>query len=55
MKGNKWDLRVSFLVARNFHNLESLALTIEITRKHKSTGGKATHTRLKLQQNHAHT
>ena len=48
MKGNKWDLRVSFPVARNFHNLESLALTIEITRKHKSKGGKATHTRLKF-------
>jgi hypothetical protein len=28
--------------------LESLALTIEITKKHKSKGGKATHTRLKF-------
>jgi hypothetical protein len=25
---------------RNLHNLESLALTIEITKKHKSKGGK---------------
>jgi hypothetical protein len=40
--------RVSFPVARDLHNLESLALTIEITKKHKSKGGKATHTRLKF-------
>ena len=36
-----------FLFARNLHRLESLALTIEITKKHKSKGGKAMHTRLK--------
>jgi hypothetical protein len=43
-----FSFRVSFPVARNFQNLETLALTIEITRKHKSKGGKATHTRLKF-------
>jgi hypothetical protein len=32
--------------------LESLALTIEITKKHKSKGGKATHTTL---ESAAHT
>jgi imidazoleglycerol phosphate dehydratase HisB len=41
-----FSFRVFFPVARNLHNLESLALTIEITKKHKSKGGKATHTRL---------
>jgi hypothetical protein len=43
-----FSFRVSFPVARNLHNLESLALTIEITKKHKSKGGKTTHTRLKF-------
>jgi hypothetical protein len=43
-----FSFRVFFLVARNLHNLESLVLTIEITKKHKSKGGKATHTRLKF-------
>jgi hypothetical protein len=42
-----FSFRVFFSFARNLHNLESLALTIEITKKHKSKGGKATHTRLK--------
>jgi hypothetical protein len=42
-----FSFRVFFPVARNLHNLESLALTIEITTKRKSKGGKATHTRLK--------
>jgi hypothetical protein len=41
-----FSLRVVFPFARNLHNLESLALTIEITKKHKSKGGKATHTKL---------
>jgi hypothetical protein len=36
--------------------LESLAVTIEITKKHKSKGGKATHTRLKFAaKSHTHT
>jgi hypothetical protein len=35
------------MVARNLHNLESLALTIEITTKCKSKGWKAMDTRLK--------
>jgi hypothetical protein len=39
--------RAFFSLARNLHNLESLTLTIEITKKHNSKGGKATHTRLK--------
>jgi hypothetical protein len=43
-----FSFRVYFPVARNLYNLESLALTIEITKKHKSKGGKATHTRLKF-------
>jgi hypothetical protein len=43
-----FSFRVSFPVARNFHNLESLALTIEITKKHKSKGGKGTHAKLKF-------
>jgi hypothetical protein len=42
-----FSFRVFFPFARKLHNLESLALTIEITKKHKSKGGKATHTRLK--------
>jgi hypothetical protein len=42
-----FSFRVFFPFARNLHNLESLALTIEITKKHKSKGGKATHIRLK--------
>jgi hypothetical protein len=42
-----FSFRVFFPFARNLHNLESLALTIDITKKHKSKGGKATHTRLK--------
>jgi hypothetical protein len=33
--------------ARNLHNLEPLALTIEITKKHRSKDGRATHTGLK--------
>jgi hypothetical protein len=41
-----FSFRVFFPFARNLHNLESLALTIEITKKHKSKGGKATHTKL---------
>jgi hypothetical protein len=43
-----FSFRVFFPIVRNLHNLESLALTIEITNKHKSKGGKATHTRLKF-------
>jgi hypothetical protein len=43
-----FSFRVSFPVARNLHSLESLALTIRITKRHKSKGGKATHTRLKF-------
>jgi hypothetical protein len=35
--------------------LESLALTIKITKKHKSKGGKATHTRLKFAAKITHT
>jgi hypothetical protein len=40
MKGSKCHVRVFFPVVRNLHNMESLALTIEITKKHKSKGGK---------------
>jgi hypothetical protein len=47
-----FSFRVLFPFARNLHNLEPLALTIEITKKHKSKGGKATHTRL---ESAAHT
>jgi hypothetical protein len=36
-----------FLFARNLHNLESLALTIEITKKAQSKVERATHARLK--------
>jgi hypothetical protein len=46
------SFRVFSPFARNLHNLESLALTIEITKKHKSKGGKATHTKL---ESAAHT
>jgi hypothetical protein len=36
-----------FPFARNLHKLESLALTIEITKKARSKVGRATHTSLK--------
>jgi hypothetical protein len=48
LKTMVFSFTVSFPVARNLHNLESFALTIEITKKHKSKGEKATHTRLKF-------
>jgi hypothetical protein len=47
-----FSFRVFFPIARNLHNLESLALTIDITKKHQSKGGKATHTKL---ESAAHT
>jgi hypothetical protein len=43
-----FSFRVLFPFARNLHNLESLALTIEITKKARSKVGRATHTRLKF-------
>jgi hypothetical protein len=42
-----FSFRVLFPFARNLHNLESLALTIEITKKAQSKVGRATHTRHK--------
>jgi hypothetical protein len=42
-----FSFRVYFPFARNLHNLESLALTIEITKKAQSKVGRATHARLK--------
>jgi hypothetical protein len=43
-----------FPFARNLHKLEPLSLTMLITQKHKSKGGKATHTILEMPQTHAH-
>jgi hypothetical protein len=45
---------VLFPFVRNLHKLKPLALTIEITKKHKSKGGKAMHTRLESTA-HKHT
>jgi hypothetical protein len=42
-----FSFRVCFPFVRNLHNLESLALTIEITKKAQSKVGRATHTRHK--------
>jgi hypothetical protein len=42
-----FSFRVCFPFAMNLHNLESLALTIEITKKAHSKVGRATHTRHK--------
>jgi hypothetical protein len=42
-----FSFRVCFSFARYLHNLESLALTIEITKKAQSKVGRATHTRHK--------
>jgi hypothetical protein len=49
-----FSFRVFFPFARNLHNLESLTLTIEITKKHKSKGGRAMHTKLESVA-HTHT
>jgi hypothetical protein len=50
-----FSFRVCFPFARNLHNLESLALTIEITKKAQSKVGRATHTHdSNLQHNNAH-
>ena len=43
------------LFARNLHNLESLALTKMITKKHGVREGLATHTRHKDHYKYAHT
>jgi hypothetical protein len=42
-----FSFRVLFPFARNLHKLVSLALTIEITKKHGVRLGRATHTRHK--------
>jgi hypothetical protein len=42
-----FSFRVLFPFVRNLHNLESLALTKEITKKAQSKVGRATHTSLK--------
>jgi hypothetical protein len=42
-----FSFRLFFPFARNLHNLESLALTIEITKKHRVRLRRAIHTRLK--------
>jgi hypothetical protein len=42
-----FSFRILFPFARNVHSLESLALTIEITKKAQSKVGRATHTRHK--------
>jgi hypothetical protein len=47
-------LIVFFPFARNLHKLEPLALTILITKRHRVRLGRAIHTRLKSQLNHAH-
>jgi uncharacterized membrane protein YbaN (DUF454 family) len=47
-------LIVFFPFARNLHKLETLALTILITKKERSKDGRATHTRHKSQHTHAH-
>jgi hypothetical protein len=44
-----FSFRVLFSFARNLHKLEPLTLTMLITQKHRSKGGKVTHTRLKSQ------
>ena len=44
-----------FPFARNLHNLESLALTIEFTKKYGVRWEWATHTRLENQSNNTHT
>jgi hypothetical protein len=42
-------------LARNLHNLESLALTKMFTKKHRAREGLATHTRHKDHSKYAHT
>jgi hypothetical protein len=42
-----FSFRVFFPFARNLHSLESLALTIDITKKAQSKVGRATHAGLK--------
>jgi hypothetical protein len=49
-----FSFRASFPVARNLHSLESLALIIDITKRHKSMGGKQCTQDSNLQQHHAH-
>ena len=50
-----FSFRVCFSFARNLHNLESLALTIEITKKAQSKVGESnTHKTQNPQHNHAH-
>jgi hypothetical protein len=49
-----FSFRVFFPVARNLYNLDSLALTIEITKKRKSKGRKATH-KTQIRSNTTHT
>jgi hypothetical protein len=51
-----FSFRVCFPFARNLHNLEPLALTIEITKKAQSKVGESnTHTQdSNPQHNHAH-
>src|SRR5688572_16785305 len=48
-------LLFSIPFARNLHNLESLALTLEIHKEAQSKGGLATHTRHKNQSVNTHT
>jgi hypothetical protein len=47
-------LLFSIPFARNLHNLEPLALTLEVHKEAQSKGGLATHTRHKNQCQHAH-
>ena len=50
-----FSFRVFFPFARNLHNLESHALTIEITKKaHSKVGESNTHKTQNLLHNHAH-
>jgi hypothetical protein len=48
-------LIVFFLSARNLHNLESLALTIEITKKAQSKVGKSNTHKTQIRSTHTHT
>jgi hypothetical protein len=48
-------LIVFFPFARNLHNLESLALTIEITKKARSKVGKSNTHKTQIRSTHMHT
>jgi hypothetical protein len=50
-----FSFRVFFLVARNLHNLESLALTIKITKKAQSKVGESNTRKTQIRSTTTHT